>query len=563
MGPETIARWEDGVAAIDDLNARSYYDVLGIDDHGADADTIKAAYYALVMIAHPDRHAREAVAERKHAIVLLYARISEAYRVLSVPATRTQYDQQLAAGKTRLGHEAAKPALVDNRDPSTAKARELYDQAMRLIEEGEPAKARSKLDLARQFEPESKAIGAALERVRSELTARLPPLQPLSPAALPASALPLSQPRPPPRNQRRSPARKSAVKPAGAALRPLELRCSSWDQFRLLYHRSIRRGGLLLPTTTPPKLGTRLTVALLLPDDHSFRLTTEVARVAEPRSEGERARVSLRIIDLDEHRAALEALLRSQGAPPDQQPPTTPPAASDPPAPPPPAPEPPTDPNDAGPDPIRAELEQELQRMRGSSAHDVLEVATDASSNAIRKTYIAAVKRTHPDLYGFASAAAQEVAGELFYLVHRAYDELRRSPRRPSPAPLVSSAPPAAVAPAASPAPAPSVAAAPDSTTTILRAAQAALRQADYDQACAHLDRAIDADPNDNYIRAAYHVAAGHQARRQGKADESRQNFEAALLFDEECAEALAQLRTPGEDDSLRASVFNRIFPEG
>jgi len=64
----------------------SYYDELGLHPQ-ASAREIKNAFYALSKQHHPDRNVENAEALKK------FQAISEAYEVLSNPATRTKYDK--------------------------------------------------------------------------------------------------------------------------------------------------------------------------------------------------------------------------------------------------------------------------------------------------------------------------------------------------------------------------------------------------------------------------------------------------------------------------------------
>src|SRR5687767_7408061 len=83
------------------LSERSYYELLNI-PATANHTAARAAFYKLAAQLHPDRFhslGDEAVRERLETI---YARLGEAYRVLSNPEKRVAYDKALAAGKKRL-----------------------------------------------------------------------------------------------------------------------------------------------------------------------------------------------------------------------------------------------------------------------------------------------------------------------------------------------------------------------------------------------------------------------------------------------------------------------------
>jgi curved DNA-binding protein CbpA len=69
-------------------------------------------FVARVSAYHPDRHAAaiEAEPERGRALVSLQARLNEAYRILSNPRRRADYDRVVAAGELRLvGRTTTRP----------------------------------------------------------------------------------------------------------------------------------------------------------------------------------------------------------------------------------------------------------------------------------------------------------------------------------------------------------------------------------------------------------------------------------------------------------------------
>ena len=83
------------------LGERSYYELLNIPPTATHA-AVKTAFYKLAAQLHPDRFhslGDEAVREKLETI---FARVGEAYRVLSNPEKRVTYDKGLAAGRKRL-----------------------------------------------------------------------------------------------------------------------------------------------------------------------------------------------------------------------------------------------------------------------------------------------------------------------------------------------------------------------------------------------------------------------------------------------------------------------------
>jgi uncharacterized protein (TIGR02266 family) len=81
------------------------------------------------------------------------------------------------------------------------------------------------------------------------------------------------------------------------------------------------------------------------------------------------------------------------------------------------------------------------------------------------------------------------------------------------------------------------------SPTQLAAEGRAALREGRFRDARAKLAEAIRLDPRDRYLRAAFHLASGYDARQEGRAAEAIDHFETALVFDKACDEAIRELR--------------------
>ena len=73
---------------------------------------------------------------------------------------------------------------------------------------------------------------------------------------------------------------------------------------------------------------------------------------------------------------------------------------------------------------LRAELAAMAERMRDDTAFGVLGVPRTASEDEIRIAYANLAKRTHPDRFVSASAAAHRMAEEVFGFVSAAYESI-------------------------------------------------------------------------------------------------------------------------------------------
>ncbi len=162
--------WAHVIRSVENLAALTYYDLLEVPED-VDGTRLSDAFRNAVRTYHPDRFATERDPRRVQALNRLFARINEAYRVLSNANLRAEYNQGLASGTHPT---VAQPAVVrrqyrETRDPMTEKARVLYQRGIELTQSGELTKARAQLQLALQYEKSSPAILAALDLVNQRL----------------------------------------------------------------------------------------------------------------------------------------------------------------------------------------------------------------------------------------------------------------------------------------------------------------------------------------------------------------------------------------------------------
>ncbi|MBL4684523.1 MAG: DnaJ domain-containing protein [Nannocystaceae bacterium] len=168
MSAYTEAFWERVVALTQTLDSLSYYHLLDV-PHTASREAINEAYYRRANKMHPDRHRYQTDPSRKQALVRLYARFGEAFRVLRSPTLRHAYDLELAAGRARLSNDAqqADRNRTTSPDPKTEHGKRLLDTARTLVRSGNLAGGVAQLQLAAQFEPDSVAIRQELDACRA------------------------------------------------------------------------------------------------------------------------------------------------------------------------------------------------------------------------------------------------------------------------------------------------------------------------------------------------------------------------------------------------------------
>jgi curved DNA-binding protein CbpA len=166
MNSGVEAFWNEVQSILSESPARTYYQLLGVDPAVAPAE-LADAFRLAVQRYHPDRHATETEPSRVYALTRLFARINEAYRVLSSAELRAAYDLSLtgAAPTFVAPADSGQRRYRETRDPMTEKARVLLQRGRELSAQGDHAAARAQLALALQFEKSSPALNAAFEDV--------------------------------------------------------------------------------------------------------------------------------------------------------------------------------------------------------------------------------------------------------------------------------------------------------------------------------------------------------------------------------------------------------------
>jgi curved DNA-binding protein CbpA len=170
---EYVFAW---LEALDEL---TYYELFGVQADAA-ADDVHAAFHVFCDTFHPDRHLGRPADERD-ALGAVFRRGTEAFQVLSDPALRAQYDEQLATtasprpprlsfspvSRPPASRSAAPPSLEDAvRSPS---ARPFARRAEELVRKGDFRQAKLQLVMANHMDPENQALEAALRDVEEKL----------------------------------------------------------------------------------------------------------------------------------------------------------------------------------------------------------------------------------------------------------------------------------------------------------------------------------------------------------------------------------------------------------
>lgn len=145
------------------LDSSDYFQLLDVSSD-ADNETIQAAFHTMAAGLHPDRHRNSLSTEQHERLIVAYARIAEAYRVLRNPEHRDTYLRKAARAQSKSEVSVA----TEPQDPEHAlallspKAQQLYRRAMAALRTGDRPSANLNLRMALSKHPQSGFLKAAL-----------------------------------------------------------------------------------------------------------------------------------------------------------------------------------------------------------------------------------------------------------------------------------------------------------------------------------------------------------------------------------------------------------------
>lgn len=120
------------------LNSTNYYDIFGLTKQ-ATPDEVKEAYYKKTKEFHPDKHFYLSSETLKNKLNSLFSYLNEAYKILSDPRMRSEYDQTLSSGTVQIegcNSEIARDRFVEGKEAlrkgSYTEATELFRQAVHI-----------------------------------------------------------------------------------------------------------------------------------------------------------------------------------------------------------------------------------------------------------------------------------------------------------------------------------------------------------------------------------------------------------------------------------------------
>ncbi len=145
------------------LKGLDHFELLDVSPNADDA-TIQAAFHNMAGGLHPDRHRNVLTPAQHETLIVVYARIAEAYRVLRSPEHREAYLK--AEAKKRTGAQAP---VREPQDPAQAlallspKAQQLYRRAVAAQRTGDTASAVLNMRMALAKHPQSGFLKQALK----------------------------------------------------------------------------------------------------------------------------------------------------------------------------------------------------------------------------------------------------------------------------------------------------------------------------------------------------------------------------------------------------------------
>lgn len=148
------------------LDSSDHFQLLDVSPD-ADSNTIQGAFHTMAAGLHPDRHRNSLDPEQHERLVIAYARIAEAYRVLRDPKHREKYLRDVARDQADAGEKKSD----DAQDPESAlallspKAQQLYRRAVAATRTGDLASAGLNLRMALSKHPQSGFLQAALKNL--------------------------------------------------------------------------------------------------------------------------------------------------------------------------------------------------------------------------------------------------------------------------------------------------------------------------------------------------------------------------------------------------------------
>jgi len=161
---EVLAYLDRILSALDKLD---HFEILDL-AHDADSQSIQNAFHSMAGRLHPDRHRNSLAPDQYEQLIVAYARIAEAYRVLRQSELRTAYLRKL--GRERKTDSPLGPVSEEASSAALAllsiKAQQQYRRSVAAMRTGDSASAVLNLRMALAKHPQSDFLKAALRNLQ-------------------------------------------------------------------------------------------------------------------------------------------------------------------------------------------------------------------------------------------------------------------------------------------------------------------------------------------------------------------------------------------------------------
>lgn len=151
------------------LDKYSYYQLLQVTP-AADASSIRASYYRIAGQLHPDRYHGLPDAQVREQLETIYARVTEAYRVLLDRSKRAVYDAGLPQGKMRYDNTGERKSHAPRNPEDTinhAEAKKFFRLGLLCMGRKDWKGAVMNLNFARNYEPGAAVINEKLAEAQA------------------------------------------------------------------------------------------------------------------------------------------------------------------------------------------------------------------------------------------------------------------------------------------------------------------------------------------------------------------------------------------------------------
>jgi curved DNA-binding protein CbpA len=132
--PEAAEQLEEILMFKEKLPTMNYYQILGVAKTASDED-IKKAYFLMARKFHPDRFSRSLPRETRVMVEEVFDQVTKAYRILSSRDERKGYDANISSAPEKKHQDPTKLAETKFRQAKTLFSREMFEEALILLEE--------------------------------------------------------------------------------------------------------------------------------------------------------------------------------------------------------------------------------------------------------------------------------------------------------------------------------------------------------------------------------------------------------------------------------------------